>query len=218
MKKILFTAFCSCFLLITAHAQQYPYYSDIQAFKHTDSLNKPTGNEILFIGSSSFTYWTDVQSYFPDKKIINRGFGGSTLLNVIHYADDIIFAYHPKQIVIYCGENDLADADSVTADSVLHRFQTLFTIIRSKMPAVPIVYVSLKPSPSRARLMEKMVTANASIRKYLRRQRRTAFVDVYHKMLNADGSIKAELFKEDQLHMKAPGYTIWQKAIAPVLK
>ncbi|NIG52997.1 GDSL-type esterase/lipase family protein [Chitinophaga sp. Cy-1792] len=218
MKKILFTAFCSCFILLTAFAQQYPYHSDIQAFKRADSLNKPAGNEILFIGSSSFTYWTDVQNYFPDKKIINRGFGGSTLLNQLHYADDVIFAYHPKQIVIYCGENDLADADTVTADSVLHRFQTLFTMIRNKMPTVPIVYVSLKPSPSRARLMEKMVAANDSIRKYLRKQRRTAFVDVYHQMLNADGTIKAELFKEDQLHMKAAGYAIWQKAIAPALK
>lgn len=69
---------------------------------------------MLFVGSSSFTKWTDVQNYFPGYKIINRGFGGYSLPDVIRYADNIVFPYHPKQIVNYCGENDLAAADSVT--------------------------------------------------------------------------------------------------------
>lgn len=218
MKKVLATILCVCCLLASYAQRQYPYYNDIQAFKQQDSLHKPVGNEILFIGSSSFTYWQDVQNYFPGKPIINRGFGGSSLPDVIHYANDVIFAYHPKQIVVYCGENDLASSDTVTAAIVLQRFQTLFAMIREQMPNVPIVYISIKPSPSRKRLMPKMQEANSSIKQFLRKQRNTAFVDVYHKMLNKDGSIKEEIFKADQLHMKAEGYAIWQKAIAPRLK
>lgn len=218
MKKVLATILCVCCLLAGYSQQQYPFYNDIQAFKHQDSLNKPAGNEILFIGSSSFTYWHDVQNYFPGRPIINRGFGGSSLPDVIRYADDIIFSYHPKQIVIYCGENDLASSDTITAATVVQRFQTLFSMIRKQMPEVPLVFISIKPSPSRKHLMPKMEEANRSIKKFLRKQRNTSFVDVYHKMLNKDGSIKEELFKEDQLHMKANGYAIWQKALEPVLK
>ncbi|MBV4356440.1 GDSL-type esterase/lipase family protein [Pinibacter aurantiacus] len=218
MKKILATILGVCCLLVTYAQQQYPFYNDIQAFKHADSLNKPAGNEILFIGSSSFTYWQDVQNYFPGQPIINRGFGGSSLPDVIRYADDIIFSYHPKQIVIYCGENDLASSDTITAAIVLQRVQTLFSIIRKQMPEVPLVYISIKPSPSRKRFMPVMEEANSSIKKFLRKQHNTAFVDVYHKMLNKDGTIKEELFKADQLHMKAEGYAIWQKALAPRLK
>src|SRR5689334_20477657 len=93
-----------------------PFWNDIQNFKKQDAQKAPPKNAILFVGSSSFTNWTDVSDYFPGYTIINRGFGGSSLPDVIRYADDIIFPYHPKQIVIYCGENDLvaADADTVT--------------------------------------------------------------------------------------------------------
>ncbi|SEW52659.1 endonuclease/exonuclease/phosphatase family protein [Chitinophaga arvensicola] len=217
MKKIFVTIFCFC-CLFTCYAQQsYPYYNDIQAFKQQDAIHPPGNDAILFIGSSSFTYWQDVAAYFPEHDIINRGFGGSNLLDVIHYADDVIFAYHPKQIVIYCGENDLASSDTVTARMVVQRFQQLFTLIRSKMPEIPVVFVSLKPSPSRSRLMPRMQEVNKDIKKFLHRQRHTDFVDVYHKMLQKDGTIKADLFKSDQLHMNAAGYDIWQKALAPAL-
>ncbi|SHK99216.1 Metal-dependent hydrolase, endonuclease/exonuclease/phosphatase family [Chitinophaga jiangningensis] len=216
MRKILVAVLCLCFFSSSFAQQQYPYYADIQAFKHQDSIDAPTGNEILFIGSSSFTYWQDVNNYFPGHHIINRGFGGSNLLDVMHYANDVIFAYKPKQIVIYCGENDLA-SDTVKATAVLKRFQTLYTMIRQRMPNTSVTYISIKPSPSRARLMPEMVKTNKAIQQFLAKQPNTSFVDVYSKMLNANGTIKAELFKEDQLHMKPVGYRIWQKALAPHL-
>src|SRR5262245_50060214 len=80
-----------------------PFWNDIQNFKKQDSVSFPPKNAILFIGSSSFTNWKDVQNYFPGYTIINRGFGGSTLLDQIRYFNDIVFLYEPKQIVIYCG-------------------------------------------------------------------------------------------------------------------
>src|ERR1700730_10518048 len=119
---------------------QQPFWDDIQKFKKQDSINPPPQQAILFVGSSSFTKWTDVQTYFPKYPIINRGFGGSALVDVIRYANDIIFPYNPKQIVIYCGENDLASSDTVTAQLVFRRFKQLFDMIRSKMTGDNIVY------------------------------------------------------------------------------
>lgn len=206
-------------LLISAaaSAQNPPFYDDIQFFKKNDSLGFPPSNAILFVGSSSFTKWTDVQHYFLKHKIINRGFGGSTLLDVIRYADDVIRPYHAKQIVIYCGENDLASSDTVSAKMVLDRFKKLFSIIRNYDPSVPVAFVSLKPSPSRKQLWPKMEKVNSMIRNFLRTKKKTAFIDVYHKMFNKEGSVMQEIFIEDNLHMNAKGYTIWQKAIEPYL-
>src|SRR6185295_814332 len=99
-------------------AQEHPrFYEEIQQFKKNDSAGFPPANAILFLGSSSFTKWTDVQSSFPGYPIINRGFGGSTLPDVIRYANDIIFPYHPRQVVIYCGENDFEETDSLTVQT-----------------------------------------------------------------------------------------------------
>lgn len=216
-KTVVFSLFFLC-ALPDLHAQQdAPFYSDIQHFKKQDSLHVPPSHAILFVGSSSFTKWTDVQDYFPGYTIINRGFGGSSLPDVIRYADDIIFPYDPKQIVIYCGENDLAASDTVTANMVFARFTQLFDLIRNKMQKVPIAFISLKPSPSRASLMGKMVDANTMIKDFLKSKSNTAFIDVYSKMLNADGTPIKDIFIEDNLHMNAKGYAIWKKIITPYL-
>jgi lysophospholipase L1-like esterase len=205
-------------LAVVGSAQDKPpFWDDIQAFKKEDSVHQPAKNEILFIGSSSFTKWTDVADYFPGYKIINRGFGGSTLVDQIKYVNTIVFPYHPHQIVIYCGENDIASSDKVTGQIVYERFVHLFQLIRKKLPNVPIVFISLKPSPSRWQLREEMIAANNKIKTFLATKKNTAFVDVYHKMLNEKGLPMKDIYLDDSLHMNAKGYTIWQKELRPHL-
>jgi len=218
MKKITGSFLILLFLLSTAVAAQKPaFWNDVQAFKRQDSATMPPKNAILLIGSSSFTRWTDVQTYFPNYTIVNRAFGGSTLPDQIRYVNDVVFPYAPRQILIYCGENDLASSDTVTAKMVEDRFKTLFFLIRAKLKNVPIVFVSLKPSPSRQLLFAKMRDANNRIRTFLKKQKKTAFVDVYKDMIDDEGKPIMDLFVEDNLHMNKKGYAIWQKAIEPYL-
>lgn len=203
--------------VIHAQEQKPAFWNDIQAFKTQDSVSFPPKNGILFIGSSSFTMWKDVQQYFPSYKIINRGFGGSSLPDVIRYANDIILPYQPKQIVIYCGENDLAASDSVTGKLVFNRFKQLFAIIRNRYPKVKVTYVSMKPSPSRQLLLSKMISGNEMIKKYLSSKKRASYVDIYKEMIDDEGKPRPDLFLDDNLHMNKTGYAIWQKFIEPHL-
>lgn len=217
MKKIFLVFFIGC--LYFANAQQHPpFWKEIQEFKTQDSLAFPEPNQILFAGSSSFTKWTDVQDYFPSFPIINRGFGGSSLTDLIRYANDIILPYQPRQIVIYCGENDFAANEQVSAAEVAKRFYLLFSIIRKKYKKLPVVYVSMKPSPSRIQLMPKFDSANYMIKQFLKKRPRTAFADVYHAMLQKDGTVNQEIFLKDNLHMNSKGYHIWQQILRPYLK
>lgn len=203
--------------ILFAQDQKPAFWDDIQAFKKQDSVSFPPKNAILFIGSSSFTMWKDVQQYFPSYRIINRGFGGSTLPDVIRYANDIILPYQPKQIVIYCGENDVAASDTVTGKLVFNRFKQLFTIIRNRYPKVKVTYVSMKPSPSRQLLLSKMIIGNELIKKYLSSKKRTSYVDVYKEMIDDEGKPRPDLFLDDNLHMNKTGYAIWHKFIEPHL-
>ncbi len=66
--------------------------------------------------------------------------------------------------------------------------------------------------------MPKMKTANALIKNFLKKQSRTAYADVYKKMLQPNGKPKPELFLADSLHMNPNGYKIWQRQLGPVLK
>lgn len=194
----------------------HSYEEAVREFKIQDSLSFPPEKAILFIGSSSFTLWKNVQSYFPGYTIINRGFGGSTLADQLYYANDIILPYKPKQIVIYCGENDLA-FDGVSATEVFERFKKLFGIIRDKFTDLPLIYISMKPSPSRRHLFSQMSEGNKLISDFLATQKNSVFIDVYSKMLHESGEPISDLFLSDSLHMSTRGYAIWQKAIEPFL-
>ena len=198
-------------------AQTPRFKKDIDAFLSADSLQFPSKGQLLFVGSSSFTYWKDIQNYFPNYPILNRGFGGSTLQDVIRYADKIILPYQPKQIIIYCGENDIADSIAATPKMVRDRFKTLFNIIRTELGKVPVAFISIKPSPSRWKLEKKFLKANRLIKRYLRRDADAVYVNIHDAMLLPDGAVNPELFIKDNLHMNAKGYAIWQKIIEPVL-
>lgn len=209
--------FIYLFLFPALFSEAQPFAGEIAEFKKQDSVSFPPQNAVLFVGSSSFRMWKDVQDHFPGHVIINRGFGGSTLLDVTRYANDIILPYKPKQVLIYCGENDFAANDSLNPAQLAQRFIDLFKIIRGRYRKVPIAYVSMKPSPSRKHLMEKFDAANVMIREFLAKKRRTAFIDVYHAMLKEDGTPMTDIFLGDNLHMNAKGYAIWQQLIEPHL-
>ena len=214
-KKAVNIFFLIVFLHFAAGAQ--PFAAEIAAFKKKDSISFPPQDAILFVGSSSFTKWTDIQNYFPGHTIINRGFGGSTLPDLIRYEQAVIFPYRPKQVVIYCGENDIASADSISGEIVFKRFKRLFQDIRNQFPKIPLVYISMKPCPLRWHMQERLVEGNSLIKKYLKKKKQTKFISVWNSMLDPDGKPREDIFIEDKLHMNAKGYAIWQKIIEPVL-
>ncbi|WEK19532.1 MAG: GDSL-type esterase/lipase family protein [Candidatus Pedobacter colombiensis] len=215
MKKLsLILLFLTAFVALKA--QEAPFYKDIQNFKRQDSIKFPPKNAVLFIGSSTFTKWTDVQNYFPGHTIINRGFGGSSLPNLIYYIKDIVYPYQPKQVVIYCGENDFAGGAS--AQVVVERVQQLFNLIRERYPKVQITFISIKPSPSREKYLPLIIDANKMISALVSKMKFTNYINTYDAMFNADGKIMPDIFLGDNLHMNAKGYVIWAKIIEPYLK
>jgi len=220
MKKYLFV-FVLFLGILTATAQttsSIPFQEEINVFIKKDSIAMPADNSILFVGSSSFNYWKDISNYFPGYPIINRGFGGSSLTDIIHFNQETILKYKPKQIYIYCGENDIAASDTITPQIVFERFKTLYIIIRNHLGnEIPIMYVSIKPSVARWSMEDKFVTANSLIRNFINKQKQTQFLDVHAAMLDSNGEVFKDIFIADKLHMNAKGYAIWQKIIAPTL-
>ncbi|MDP4620396.1 MAG: GDSL-type esterase/lipase family protein [Sediminibacterium sp.] len=210
------------FLLIQStlvlFAQNKPFEGEIKAFAKSDSIIAPLQGKIVFAGSSSFTKWKDINQYFPGYPIINRGFGGSNLLDVILYVNETILKYKPKQVVIYCGENDLASSDTVSPEIVLDRFSILFNLIREQLGNKSnITFVSIKPSISRWRLEPKILAANALIANFIAKQTNANYINIHDAMLEDDGTVMKDIFIADKLHMNAKGYAIWQKIIAPSL-
>ena len=218
MKKIFSVVMLLIFALIFAQEKQPMFWQDIQNFKKLDQENAPPKNSILLVGSSSFTKWQDVSDYFPGKTIINRGFGGSRLTDLNYFSEDLLTPYQPKQIIIYCGENDFADDAQLKADVVVDRYKTFYKKIREKFPTIQVDYISIKYSPSRENLWPRMKEANKKIKKFMKKEKNADFIDITKVMNDANGNIRKDLFVEDMLHMTREGYRLWTNVMNPYMK
>ena len=195
-----------------------PFTDDIEKFKKEDLLNKPIQNAILFVGSSSFTMWQDVGDYFPNKTIINRGFGGSSIVHLNIFQEDLLKPYNPKQIVIYCGENDFVAEEKVTVDRVFERYKKFYSTIRKYYPTIEVTYISIKLSPSRKEFWPKFLELNSLIKTFMKSEKNAHYVDITKVMEDKNGNVREDIFLEDMLHMKPEGYQLWSKKLKRYLK
>jgi lysophospholipase L1-like esterase len=154
---------------------------------------------------------------FNNKTIVNRAFGGATLLDMIRYKDENLLNYHPSKIVLYCGENDVASSDKAAGKEVFKRFKIVYNLIRKQYPNVPFVYVSIKPSILRWSMKDRMIDANQRIRSFLNHKKKTTFINIWDAMLE-NGEPKKDIFREDKLHMNKKGYAIWIENMKEVIK
>ncbi len=203
-------------LAASALATPDKWTKDIDAFTTADLGRPPPQNAVLFIGSSSIVKWKTLAQDFPNIPTINRGFGGSELADSVYYLDRIAIPYRPRTVVVYAGDNDLWAGKS--AEAVATDFEAFCTKIHAALPATRIVFISIKPSPSRWKIHEEMEHANALIAALCAKDKRRAFLDIWKPMLDAKGEPRSELFVTDLLHMNPAGYQLWTPLLAPLLK
>lgn len=188
---------------------------EIAAFEAADKTNPPPQNAILFIGSSSIRMWPNLQQAFPGHQVFKRGFGGSELSDSVAFADRIVLPYRPKLILMYAGDNDIANGK--TPERILADFKAFVGEVRTALPQTRIAYIAVKPCPARKRFLAQVRATNRLIREYTATDGKLQFIDIYAPMLNPDGSLRPELFIQDGLHMNAKGYALWESIIRPVL-
>lgn len=187
----------------------------IMKFEQQDQESTPEPGVILFVGSSSIAMWKDIADYFPKHRVLNRGFGGSNFTDLIHYADRVIFPYKPSMIFVYEGDNDIAQGDS--AGKILENAKKLRGMIRKAAGNTPVIFISPKPSIARWNMKSAYETVNEQLRKYAESEPETEFADVWTASLGKDGKVLDYIFLDDNLHMNAKGYRIWQKVLLPYL-
>jgi len=185
----------------------------LAVFAAADDKQAPPPGGVLFVGSSSIRLWDGLEKDFAALPVvIKRGFGGSRLSDCVHYLDRLVIRYRPRLVLVYAGDNDLAEGK--TAADVLHQFEAFVQGVRSALPATRIAFISIKPSPARASLLAEIRRANTLVEQFAATQPGVAYIDVYSPMLAADGTPRGELFKPDELHLNATGYALWTSVIS----
>ena len=186
---------------------------EIAAFEAADKANPSRRGGILFIGSSTIRMWKTLDQDFPDRNILNRGFGGSEIADSTHFIPRVVFPYAPKQIFLRAGGNDIHNARP--PEEVAMDFALFVRKVRERLPDTEIVYISFNPAPSRWGENDKLQLLNTMIRKLMRRMPHVKFVDAYDISLTPDGQARPELFIKDMLHFNAEGYKLLAARVRP---
>lgn len=187
----------------------FPFSNEIEAFARADARGPAVADAVLFLGSSSIRLW-DIAASFQDIGTVNRGFGGATTAHVLHYYKRLLPTIPPRAVVVYVGENDLAAG--TLPDRVARDIAALLGRLRKDYPRAPIAFLSLKPSPLRWALRERMAAVNAQVVD-LTQKLDIRYLDVGRLLLAADGLPDASLFRQDGLHMNARGYQRWTASV-----
>ena len=189
----------------------------IRRFEKSDRAHPPQPGVIVFTGSSSINFWKTLAQDMAPLNVVNRGFGGSQMAHVTHYATRIVLRYAPSAVVVYAGENDLARPWSKSPETVLHDFQEFVELVQGQLPTTWIYFVSVKPTPQRWSLREKQLRTNQLIEDFCRTQPQAQFVDVSTAMLDSNGKLRRDLFKWDGLHPSTQCYALWTSILRPIL-
>ena len=217
------TTLCSIALLImrtiasaTADDAAFAMWEkDIAAIEAKIQSGESPQGSILFVGSSSIRLWKLKES-FPERVTSNHGFGGSQLADSVHFFERIVAPAKPSVIVIYAGDNDLAQKK--TPQIVAADFAQFAAKVKEQLPECrKVIFVAIKPSVKRWALADKIKATNQLIRTNCEKDERLHFLDVWTPMLDANGQPRPELLLEDGLHMNAAGYQIWNNALEAIL-
>jgi lysophospholipase L1-like esterase len=184
---------------------------ELDQFARADAGAPPTPGGTLFVGSSSFRLWTNLAAAFPERRVINRGFGGSQMHELLALSDRLVTPYQAREILVYEGDNDLANRKS--PEQIMREFRAFTREVHRQDPEAHIYFVAIKASPSRIKLQPLAAKANGLIQEYCASKPRLHFIDVYTPMLDAQGQPRADLFVEDELHLNGAGYAIWTRVI-----
>jgi lysophospholipase L1-like esterase len=205
-------------MLRSAWRDPNAWESSIRQFVNQDRLSPPTPGGILFVGSSTFTLWATLEKDMSPLRVVNRGFGGAKMADVLRYFDRIVVPQRPKAVVLFVGTNDIAGRRPATAQEVFQGYLAFARKVRSTLPQTPTYYVAITPTPARWKHRAIVNEANRLIQEYSRKDPLLHFIDQTARFIGADGKPDRRLYRVDRLHPNRLGYALLTDTIKPILE
>lgn len=194
----------------------HPWMKDNRAWFWTQR-SKDVG-KVVFVGDSLTGNWKNLAACFPNLQVANRGIGGDGSRGVLFRFQEDVLDLKPRAIVMCIGSNDLS-AHAAPAD-IIANIAAIVKLARAYDPAMPFVLCTIAPRDSDKAPTKPGAQAdiNARIKAFGAEQKHFAVLDLVPPLSGADGKPVAAYYAADRLHLAAPGYDVWTKALAPVLE
>jgi lysophospholipase L1-like esterase len=188
----------------------------ISAYEQGDRTSPPARGGIVFTGSSTIRGWRTLAKDFPEHNVINRGFGGSQIVDATHFAERVILPYEPEMVLIRAGGNDIHAGKS--PEQVFEEFKAFVEKIHAKLPETEVVFIGLAPAPARWDERHDNKALNALAAQFAEEHPRVSYIETYDTTITPDGQPRNELFVGDKLHFNAEGYKLLAERVRPALR
>ena len=229
MKKILKgVALLTGFLVLALSWPAWQLYEEIQKAQSEDplvwedaiiALESSTGGrvrdgqEVVFVGSSSIRLWDSLAEDMSPLTVIQHGFGGAKLNDLVHYARRLVNAWQPRAVVVFAGTNDISPGATKSPQQLLESYQAFVATVRADQPDVPIFYIGITPSPLRWEVWPVAQATNALIEQWSDENPNLYFIDTSAALMGRDGEPDPDNYRLDGLHLTEQGYRVWRDII-----
>ena len=187
--------------------------ADVAALERTTHQSCQAGQGVVFLGSSSIRLWDTLGEDMAPLPVVQHGFGGAKLNDLVHYAARLVNACRPRAVVIFAGTNDIDPAASKTPQALLASYQALIAKIRVAQPELPVFYIGITPSPLRWSVWPLAQATNHAIAEWSAQQNNLYFIDTSAALMGTDGEPDGDNYRFDGLHLSARGYRLWAEII-----
>ena len=188
------------------------YETEVRELENARVEQRLPDNPVVFYGSSTIRLWESLVEDLANPRALNLGFGGSTLEACAYFFERLVLPVEPCSLVVYAGDNDLGDGRS--PQEVLSFFRALAAKVDRDLGGIEFAFISIKPSPARFNIIDRIRMANRLIHEDIKLRRRGYFIDIFDAMLDPEGNPQRKLFSEDGLHMSRRGYRLWAKLLS----
>ena len=186
--------------------------ADMEAADKTKPV--PEG-AVVFVGSSTIRMWKSLARDFPQHQVVNRGFGGSEIVDSTHFAPRIVFPVKPHTIFLRAGGNDIHAGKS--AEQVFEDYKAFVATVHANLPEAESGYIGLSPTIARIKEVDAGNKLGAMIKEFAAKHPKLKFVDCADMTVGSDGQPRAELFVADGLHFNEAGYKLLAERVRPFL-
>jgi lysophospholipase L1-like esterase len=198
-------------------AQEFRFEKDIVEYEMKSFETPLPDNCTMFVGSSTWRMWGGLlEKDFAEFRAVNRGFGGSTVSDVLHVMHRIITPHKPAHVVFFCGGNDIAGGAS--ADEIFENFKTFLLQLWDKSPYTEVCFVSVTNAPVRERFFDEIHKYNKLVRDFSETMTRLHYIDTFATLIGENGKAQEKYFLQDRLHLNRDGQERWIPVIREALR
>ena len=177
--------------------------------------------DVLLVGDSITIQWgASWEKAFPNRKAVNIGIGGDKTQNVLWRLDHGgVDGLRPKTVVLMIGNNNMFFTPETGVPAAARGIRTCAANLREKFPEARLIVVKILPCHSpKDRFYQDIVATNAELDQLsLEQDPKIRVLDLTKDFLNADGTIRAELYTPDKIHLSPAGYEAYAQRLKPLL-